>query len=426
MSNLANQMAVSERDDMARAIRLLLADPIVTRRAAPDAFELIRRRKDPLAKWFDYYCGWSLSVESRLGYARLAKVRSDADETRPARRLRSGRAAFDRRRYTLLCVVAAELLTAGTTTIGMLADRVTQATAADEALPAFDTAQRHERRAYVDVLRLLESSGAIEVVDGSTEAFVDSEDAKVLYRVDTTLVMRMLSAPTGPSRQAVPAEEVPVRFDELLRAITREPRYGDTDATAAHEENGEHPSGSEVQRNLWLRHTTFRKLLDDPVVYREALSADQLSYLDSLTGRRLVRKAATEAGFVLEERAEGWLLVDTDATATDGTFPDDSSTAKVAALLLLDTVLAAPGGSTPEQLRAAAGELFARFPRWARSYRWEDGADRLVADAVAVLRAFGLVSHAGERVRALPAAARYAVTSTRTNEETPAPEGEAP
>src|SRR5699024_8156202 len=148
---------------------------------------------------------------------------------------------------------------------------------------------------------------------------------------------------------------------------------------------GDGESGSEVQRNLWLRHTVFRKLLDDPVVYRGDLSEAQLAYLCSPTGRQLVRKAAAEAGVVLEERAEGWLFVDTDALATDGKFPDDSSTANVAALLLLDTITEAPGGVTPEQLRAAADGLLARFPRWARTYRSDDGVERLVSDAVTVL-----------------------------------------
>lgn len=41
---------------------------------------------------------------------------------------------FDRRRYMLLCVVVAELLLVPVTTIGLLADRVVQATVADDAL----------------------------------------------------------------------------------------------------------------------------------------------------------------------------------------------------------------------------------------------------------------------------------------------------
>jgi len=271
---------------------------------------------------------------------------------------------------------------------------------------------RGERMAYVDVLRMLESYGAIEVVDGSTEAFVGSETAKVLYHVDSTLLMRLLAAPNGPSQFSVPADEIAVRFDELLAALRRERRYGDA-PDAAHAADG----ASEVQRNLWLRHSIFRRLVDDPVVYREDLSAAELAYLSSPTGRQLLRRAAEQGGFLLEERAEGVLLVDPDALATDGKFPDDSSTAKVAALLLLDVITASTGGVAPEQLNAEADRLLREFPRWAKGYRGDDGKEQLVADAVAVLSEFGLVRFSGDVVVALPAASRYVLTAARSSEE---------
>lgn len=413
MSNLANQLVIAEQEDVARGIRLLLATPLLSERLAPEAFDLVRRRREPIAKWFDYYCGWSLLIEPRLGYVRLTKVRAQADPTRPARRSRSGKAPFDRRRYTLLCLVAAELLAAPVTTIGLLADRVTQAAAADPVIGNFDTSVRSERMAYVDVLRMLESYGAIEVVDGATEAFVGSETAKVLYRVDSTLVMRLLAAPNGPSQFSLPGDEIATRFDELLAALRRERRYGDA-PDAAHAIDG----ASDVQRNLWLRHSIFRRLVDDPVVYRADLSAAELAYLSSPTGRQLLRRAAEQGGFLLEERAEGVLFVDPDALATDGKFPDDSSNAKVAALLLLDVVTAAAGGVAPEQLNAEADRLLREFPRWAKGYRGDEGKEQLVADAVAVLTEFGLIRLSGEVVIALPAASRYVVTGARSSEET--------
>jgi len=406
VSSLANQLVVAEREEVARGIRLLLGRPLVTERGDPDAFEVIRRRKEPLAKWFDYHCGWTLAVEPRLGYARLLKIRSIADGSRPARRLRSGRAPFDRRRYMLLCVVVAELLLVPVTTIGLLADRVVQATAVDDVLPAFDTASRQERMAFVDALRLLESYGAVLTVDGATENFVESTDAKVLYRVDATLLMRLLAAPIGPSRLAVPAQEVPLRFEELLGELARERRYGG----AAGAGDSDSPAVSETQRNLWLRHSVLRRLFDDPVLYRDELSDDELAYLVSPTGRQILRRAAEQAGFVLEERADGFLLVDPDGIATDAKFPDDSGTARVAALLLLEQVAASPGGAAPEQLTAQAQELLRRFPRWAKTYQSAEGAQRLAADAVCVLCDFGLARRAGDRVLARPAAARYRVT----------------
>ncbi|HEV7652504.1 MAG TPA: TIGR02678 family protein [Actinophytocola sp.] len=408
MSNLSNQLVIAERDEVARGIRIMLASPLVHERGAPEWFDLVRRRREPIRKWFDYYCGWTLSVEPRLGYARLAKVRPATDASRPPRRHRSGRAPFDRRRYVLLCVAAAELLTVPVTTIGLLADKVTRATATDPVLADFDTSARGERMAFVDALRMLEHLGTIEVLDGATESFVDSAEAKVLYRIDATLLMRLLSAPTGVSQLAVPVSDVPARFQELLSAVSRERRYG---AAAEHGQGA--PPVTEVQRNLWLRHSIFRRLVDDPVVYLDDLTGDERAYLHSPTGRRLLRRAADEGGFLLEERAEGVLFVDPDGIATDSRFPDDANNAKVAALLLLDGI---DSVATTEQLRLVAAALLARFPSWAKGYRGDDGTHALVADALDVLRGFGLVRVADGLVHPLPAAARYAVGSMRSSD----------
>lgn len=406
MSNLANQLVLAEREDVAKGIRRLLATPLITEKLAPDAFDLIRRRQLPITKWFEYHCGWRLIVEPRLGYARLAKINHDPDHTRPARRARSGRAPFDRRRYTLLCVIAAELLSGPVTTIGLLADRVRQATAADPMLEPFDTSSRTERMAYVDALRFLESCGAIDAMDGNTDTYVDSREAKVLYRVDATLLVRLLSAPNGPSQIELAPDAVGHQWPEMMSRLVHETRYGDRESSA-----------SDSQRNLWLRHSVCRKLFDEPVLYRTELSDEQRAYVTSLTGRRVLQRAAEQAGLVLEERAEGYLLVDPDATATDRKFPDDTSTAGVAALLLLDVLNAAPLGLTIEQLHTEASELLARFPRWAKTFRGDDGTGRLVSDALEVLTSFRLVTQTGGRVRTLPAAARYALAEVRTTEE---------
>jgi uncharacterized protein (TIGR02678 family) len=383
VSKLGNQLARQEIEEVSRGIRLLLARPLLTNEHDADGFDLVRRRRDPIARWFDYYCGWRLFVEPRVGYARLSKITQTPDPTRPARRLRSSKAPFDRRRYTLLCVVAAELLSGPVTTIGLLADRVVQATAADADLPSFDPARRDERSAYVDVLKFLERQGSVRPVDGTTESYLDHADAKVLYQVDTTLLVRLLAAPVPPSTV------------DTLADLVAERRYGDENA-------------SETQRNLWLRHTIMRRLVDDPVVYRKDLTEAQLGYLVSPTGRRIVHQGIAQAGFLLEERAEGLLLVDTDGIATDLKFPDDSGHAKVAALVLLDRLTAEHEVPQQELTEEAAG-LLTRFGNWAKAYQTEGGPHRLAQDGIDVLVAFGLAERANDTVRALPAAARYTV-----------------
>ncbi|MFG1705869.1 TIGR02678 family protein [Nonomuraea sp. M3C6] len=420
MSRLANQLVRAEKEEIARAIRTLLGQPLVSLHDDPAAFDLIRKRRQPLTQWFDYFCGWRLVVEPRQGYARLVKVRSEAGATRPARRRRTTRAPFDRRRYTLLCLCAAELLTSPVTTIGMLAQRVVQAAAVEVGVPGFDPVRADERAAFVDALKLLEHYGAVTAMDGATDSYLDDEDAKVLYRVDTTRVIRLLAAPVPPSRVAAAADrDDAVRVGEghsdagqaaesrdnadVLTSLTVEARYG-----------GEEPT--ETQRNLWARHSLIRRLLDEPVVYRDELTPAQSAYAASLTGRQIIRRAAEEAGFVLEERAEGFLLIDTDATATDTRFPDDSSHAKVAALLVLD-LLVSSGPVTAARLDAEATHLLSRFPQWAKAYQSDGGGPRLAADALEVLALFGLARRTGDEVAALPAAARYRVERGTAVEE---------
>ncbi|MGW5158474.1 TIGR02678 family protein [Nonomuraea wenchangensis] len=380
MNGRANQLVRAEKEEIARAVRTLLGRPLVSRHADPAAFDLVRKRRRPLVQWFDYFCGWRLVVEPRQGYARLAKVSPRADATRPARRTRGSGAPFDRRRYTLLCLCAAELLAAPVTTVGMLARRVARAAAAEPGVPPFDPVRGEERAAFADALALLQQYGALTPLHEPP-----TDDADVLYRADTTLVTRLLTTPVPPS--TLQAAD--------LAALTAEPRYGGDDPT-------------ETQRVLWARHSLVRRLLDEPVVYHDDLTPDQYAYAASPTGRRTIRRAAEEAGFVLEERAEGFLLVDPDAIATDSRFPDDGSPAKVAALLLLDPLITG-GPLTAARLADEAAGLLRRFPQWARSYQSRDGAARLAADALEVLARFGLARRTGDQVTALPAAARYRV-----------------
>ena len=249
------------------------------------------------------------------------------------------------------------------------------------------------------ILAALGSDGSHQLVAGCA-----GEPRSMRY----SELLRLLAAPVGPSQLAVPADEVCLRFNELLGQLTLERRYGRTadDGTDA-------VPASEAQRNLWLRHSVFRRLIDNPVLYMDDLSDEERAYITSPTGRRLVREAADQGGFILEDRADGMMFIDADAIATDSRFPDDASTAKVAALLLLDR-LREPCAT--EQLELAAAGLLARFPRWAKSYRDNDGPLQLVSDALVVLTGFGLVRVIDGLVYPLPAAARYAVRPARSTD----------
>lgn len=132
------------------------------------------------------------------------------------------------------------------------------------------------------------------------------------------------------------------------------------------------------------KHRDMRELVDEPVVYRSA---------------RAHRDALTEAGFVVEERAEGTLLVDPDGLATDRRFPDDGN-AETAALTFLS--LLAEGPASLGELEAITQELARKY----QAYRVAD-AEELTREAMDLLEGFGLVGTDGDVAHALPAAARY-------------------
>lgn len=424
----ANRRVTQTRDEMALGIRALLTSPLLTREHDEVAFTAVRRRRTELISWFDYFCGWTLTVEPRQGYARLAKVRAEDSHVavpRPARRVRGTGAPFDRRRYTLLFLVAAELTVVGRTTIGLLAQRVAHTCALEEGIADFDSSVRAERAALVDALLLLEDYGALTSVDGSTESYLAGDDALVLYRADTARLARLISAPVPPSRIGGSRPDP--------AGLTVEERYGPSVEDADGARGPEPLEGSREgvdtrfpeddamvapthnQRLLRARHHLMRRLLDDPVVYTADLSVAEAEYAATPSGRGLLRRAAAEAGFVLEERAEGYLLVDPQGWATDDVFPGVGNV-KQTALLLLDVLLDA---GDPLSWSALVGEvegLLERKPSWARSFRGEGGAERLTREALAVLVGHGLVRGAPDpgggahpRYRPLPAAHRYAV-----------------
>lgn len=405
---------------MALGIQAMLASPLLSREQDEAAFTVVRRRRTELIAWFDYFCGWVLTVEPRQGYARLAKVRavdSHVAVPRPARRVRGTRAPFDRRRYTLFCLAAAELTVLSRTTIGLLAQRVAYACTLDEAIADFDSSVRAERAALVDALLLLEHHGVLTAVDGSTESYVTGADALVLYRADAARLTRLLSAPVPPSLLGGSRADL----SELLT----EGRYGARDEDLVEGVGGAGAVsvlGSGATRNqrlLWARHSLMRRLLDDPVVHLADLSTAEAEYVASPTGRGMLRRAAEEAGFCLEERAEGYLLVDVRGRATDDVFPGEGNV-KQTALLLLDILLTS---AEPLPRSALVGEvegLLDRKPSWARSFRGEGGPAQLADAALEVLIGHGLVRAEQEdlrsgtavpeaRYRPLPAAHRYAV-----------------
>ncbi len=395
-ATLSRELSREEAD----AIRVLLAHPLLDGTSHRDEFRLVVGCRARLQEWFEETCGWRLVVDVPGGFARLFKRTDRPDETRPPHRTRGAQAPFDRRRYELLCLLCAELSSHPLTTIGLLAEGVASATTGSGAW-RFDSTKQRERAAFVDGLKLLAAWGVVTLSSGDADAFVDSEHANALVAASTSRLHHLLAADTPPS--ALPTSHTTA----AIAALTREPRYGDAPWGA--------PEVDPEQRLRWTRHSLARGLLDDPAVYFDALSDDQRGYLANPAGRRWLRERAAEAGLVLEERAEGLVAIDEDQIACDELFPAPGSNVKQTALLLIDRFVSRDESGRRRlversmvELAAAVRDLLSAHPAWARQYRDEGGPARLAGEAVDLLARLRLAERAGDRVRPLPAIARYA------------------
>lgn len=402
-TTFASHLEAEHADQRGRAARALLARPMIDATSNAATFDLIRRHHAFLAGWFQSHCGWNVDIDLRAGWARLLKTTQRPDATRPARRTRGARHPFDRRRYVLLCLTGSELARPGVqTTIGRLADHVRTLSQTLEHIESYNPDRRSERSAFVDVIKFYEQVGVLQVVQGDAGTYSDSADAKVLLRVDTNRLGRLLTDTVSPSRIGGLAPELTTLIADL--------RYGDPTRPEAI---------TDEQRRRRARHSLYRRLVDDPVVYFHDLDDDELGYWQSQKTR--IVAALDELGLRLEQRAEGLLTLDVTGQTTDTRFPDENSIAKHAALVLLDLFpginRAARDGSPavtgpPVVSRASAtrmlADLLEHFPTWARTYQTDGGPDLLLNDALEVLAGFGLVHATPTAVISLPAAARYA------------------
>ena len=422
------------------AVRTLLGAPLLVAEADPDGFAAVARHRAWLIEWFEDTCGWALVVDLPGRFARLTKRSARPDPTRPARRSRGQRLAFDRRRYELLARLCAELATHQVTTIGILAGAL-----AAGAAGGFDSSLQRERAAFVDALRQLGAWGVVRFEGGDIDGYVSDRDGNALVLVDSGRVHRLLAPSHAPCR--IDAATTAHAIDQLAA----EPRYGSGEAgydagdddrddrdddvdygrgADGHETDGGDRAGDERRRRR-ARHSLARRLLDDPAVHLDELDGEERAYLASSSGRRWLRDRVGEAGLVLEERAEGLLGVDPDGMATDLRFPAPNSTVRQVALILVDRLVTGVAGSrtlvdrSTADLASAVARLLGDHPSWARDYQGDDGPARLALAAVQLLASLGLVvvdgladvasdqpadgAVDGAVVRPRPALARYAV-----------------
>ena len=396
MSSLREAQRERDRLEQRRAVRALLARPLLT--SDDDELALVRRHHAALQRFFAESAGWTLHVEREM--ARLRKVPAVlGDAGRPARG-REKDAPFSRRRYVLLCLALAALERSDRqTTLRYLAKQVAQMAAGDPALAAqgieFELAGRDQRRDLVAVIRWLIGHGVMRRISGDEVAFVQ-ERGDALYQVDRKVLAWILASAQPPSFLAdtATADRVEVLVEEVRL---------DSDEARVRE----------------LRHAMVRRLLDDPVLYYDELTEEELDYI-TRSRARLLDTLGDMTGLVPEVRREGIALVDPRGDASDVALPEEGTDGHVTLLLAEHLADVAREGAT-----ASVDELRAHILRLASTYRkhWrkaatEPGAEvELVERALTHLKGLGLIRREGDRVTPRPAIGRFALVPVTEEEE---------
>ncbi|WP_030185369.1 TIGR02678 family protein [Streptomyces sp. NRRL S-813] len=377
--------------ELHKAARALLKEPLLLARGPrTDGYLLVRRYAAELRDWFDRNAGWSLRVDAES--ARLRKTPGTlAEPTHPAREASRAGVPFSRRRYVLLCLALAALERGeAQIALGRLAEQVVLDAASPHLTAAgveFTLERREERLDLAAVVRLLLRYGVLRRVAGDEDAYV-SGVGDVLYDVERRVLAGLLAARHGPS--LIDADG----FDERLEALTAESALD-----------------SDELRFRAIRQKLTRRLLDDPVLYYDELTDDELAYL---TRQRafLTARVSELTGLVPEVRAEGIAMVDPQDDLTDVRMPEQGTHGHVT-LLLAEHLATADGevsrGELEHRVRALAA-VHGAF--WSKSAKQPGAEGELVELALAKLTALGLVERTPGGVAALPALARYAVGET--------------
>ena len=380
---------MSNVDDLQRAARLLLLSPIV-RADVGDDFRLVKRHVSELREWFDINTGWAIHADSDI--VRLAKEPATIlDPAHPLRSPSTGQ-AFSRRRYVMLMLALAALERSDLqVALGRLAEQVVLY-GRTPGLAAygfdFELGTREERSDMVAVIRVLLDWGVLARVSGNEQDFVQS-NGDVLYDVSRRVLSQLLVTRRGPSIIADRGS-----MEERLEAVR---------------DRGIAPSDD--LRNLRLRHTLTRRLLDDPVLYFAELNSEETAYL---RGQRaaICRRITEATGLVTEYRSEGIAMIDLDDQLTDLRMPENGTDGHVT-LIIAEYLAARPGDEVSfDELHAHIREVTPQFSTYWRNGSTDADAEiGLVDQAVSRLVDLKLAERLLDAIRARPALARFAVTA---------------
>jgi uncharacterized protein (TIGR02678 family) len=371
-----------EREEFRVILRALLMRPL-RHRIGPDTeiVDLSRIHKAALHAWFDRELGWQLLVDrDRIRLFKIPADPSYAPGDVPSAR-----------QCALYCLLLAVLEDCDhQTVISELVDKITALTVTRPGLRRFDSGRHRERSDLIAMIRMLTRQGALTPTESSA-ATTEHENAflhgngNAIYDIDHRTAALLVSCPVPPTAAADPADLIGQTVTDLGR-----------------------------QRDQRLHHAVMRRLVDQPVLYFDELSEDELAYLQAHRAA-LLSVLRSDLGVRVETRAEGIAIIDDELT--DQVFPG-TSTVPFAALLMADLLYREHVWESDLVSEERALQLAAEVAERLGSVVKSIGAQPVTiastyAAVVRRLHEFGLVVPADGGLRLRPALARYHDPSRR-------------
>ncbi len=429
-----------------KAARLVLRHPLITS-SYPDASALplarkwVRQLRDDLGEVLGY------TLLAGGDTIRLRRVADTLDGTRPAV-TRAGR-PFDRRRYAYLVLTLSALGRSGAQiTLSELADAVAADAARVSGL-GMDTGRKPDRDAFVDAVAWLETRGAVSTADGSAAEWASDPDrAEALYDIDREVtgatyapsrvlqhlmsVTELLGEPGGAAPAQAQAAKRRAAARQARRLVVEQPAvyYADVGEelrgqlrSAGLAEDVERLTGLHLERRAEgvalvnagqrLTDVTFPSggtvaqaalLLCARIAGYLQRNSSRVELLPAATAAERLAEVAQRIDMALPDRERvadllAWQVWPPEAgEAGPGARPapgEPDGVADAAYPFLPDAWLSTELRKLVEDFGAGMAEKQAADPQ------------RLLADAVALLAALGLVARVERGVLVLPLLARY-------------------
>ena len=390
-----------------RALRALLRNPLMLSVGDTAAqYVLVRNHSAWLKHWLAAFPGWNLYLDAEA--ARLRKVPPGlADETRPAIDATSG-SPFSKRRYALLCLALTALEKCERqTTLGKIAETIMDLVAGDRSLQAagliFDISSHDQRRDLVHAVRFLLKNGLLRRVHGNEQEFLNQTGTSdALYEINRSILAVILNVSRSPSA-------LEASLPEVARSSVENPSH-------LVEQRGkwiseDPPAITEDARNRQIRSRLIRSLLDDPVLYFEDLSNEELNYFERQRGY-LLRQVREATGLIPEIRREGVALLDDAGDLTDIRLPEEGTDGQLTQLLaewLAEQLNNQPDVAVPfKSVQQHVSNLIRiHGSRWRKAVRERGAEIGMAEDALRRLQGLRLVRITAEGVVPLPACGRY-------------------